>query len=453
MKRFFCFYMLLVILILGSTLVYATAPILTAPVRATPISGIIPLTENNLDVQKSTITLDLENANSLNILNSNIERQAKLTYFYEIYNPNQEQNIEFSLPFLSRFLYLPNAAVVKINGVEVENKLMFSNYFDFDHDYNLSDYLLNLDLEEYKNIMYTHYEFKSDMDGYLYKVTNPKTRGKDYLAQTKITFSNIDDDTFITNKYSSYAPNVNENFITLTHLSGSEESAYFFSSKDVEVQCITKEAIQGKNTVRITDELLESAKVTKSQITFSEFLNKYCIDDYNGAYKDVFIKNVYLNINEPKQERDFVYIKSAYEDTLNDYQLFSINFAAKFSEKTSTTIEISFDIPLFCDYINSYKNSKMAFAFVANPSNLFTGVENLYAYFITKEKLLNYDGAIMKLEDGYRLSVNDPNKIIGMELFNSDFKKRGCFFLSAIEVIGIGLIVGGLIYIRRKRFI
>ncbi|HHU80647.1 MAG TPA: hypothetical protein GXZ35_04870, partial [Acholeplasmataceae bacterium] len=154
MKRFFRLFTLVLLLLLQITIVYAMPPIRKPPYERNPFRGMIPLSENNLEVKSREYQIDLLNADNL-VLDYNLERQAQVTLSYEIFNSGDLEQIDFCLPLFSKYNYLTNNFRVKVNDQEIPSRLAFSRWESTD----------DLTADQYKQMALSEYYFQNDVDG------------------------------------------------------------------------------------------------------------------------------------------------------------------------------------------------------------------------------------------------------------------------------------------------
>ncbi len=130
------------------------SPIRKPPYERNPFRGMIPLSENNLEVKSREYQIDLLNADNL-VLDYNLERQAQVTLSYEIFNSGDLEQIDFCLPLFSKYNYLTNNFRVKVNDQEIPSRLAFSRWESTD----------DLTADQYKQMALSEYYFQNDVDG------------------------------------------------------------------------------------------------------------------------------------------------------------------------------------------------------------------------------------------------------------------------------------------------
>lgn len=461
MKRAFMFsIMMLLLIFINATIVAATEPSPRPVAYTTTISSIIPLNENNLELTSKKININFLESDIIPVY-KNIERQAKVTMTYEFYNPGDSFNVNFTLPFISKFLYFPNEFKIKLNDNSIDSKLFFSNYFYMYNHFrlyyennNFSDYLNEFQKEKYDEIMIKNYQFKNDVDGYLYTLVNPKTKSEKFKANTEITFYNVPSNTkFIDHNFNLFEEN--SNITTIGRLYSSEQVEYFFVTEDLETECISSEMEVSGNGSIGHGIILEPAKIYIEPIKLSDYIKRFYIADYDLAYASEFENYFHKKIDENFNRYSSIDLGLIYNATISEYQYFGLEFNIDFPAMSKTIIEISYDIPIICKFNNYDSDSQMVLEFVENPGELWNDLPQTEVMIITDEKIVESSIAYEHNQNIYKLILNSGKDIERITLTNSLYvtteSSNGCRFLSISDIMYFGLIFITLYFFRRNK--
>lgn len=452
MKKLLIFFLVMMFTIINNTtLLYATPPLPSSAAEETTFTGIIPLTENNLEIISHKYLIDFDSTNLAT--KKNIERQAKVTMTYEIFNNDDSQKINFTLPILSNFLYFLNEFKVKVNNNLIESTLSFSECLNKDYCYNyywgsISEQFINFDLESYHDFAIRNYQFENDFDGYLYTLVNPETRTKDYNTQTQIIFHDVPSDNIFVDK-----PGV--------RMYSSNEVAYFFATSDLEAECISTEWKSSRGISQSTGNPIKQAKLDKEPYKLKDYIKRFYLNNdnlaYGSAFESLFYQNVDKIINHDAVNND-IFLKSIMERAYNDYLIFGLEFSIDFEARAKTQIEISYEIPIFCQYGYRYNVSHMVLDFVSNPGKLWNN-SPLTEILIKTDELIN-ESSLAYVREGneYKLQLKNDSVIESVTLSNSLYERSnpfGCFscmsFWSIKYYLSIGLIMMAFFLIRRNQ--
>lgn len=456
MKKIFLFLTLSFFLIITSAaIIQATSPLPTPAASRTSFSGIIPLVDNSLEVISFKYEVDFLNSDL--VVQKNIERSAQVKLHYEINNPDDVQNVKFVLPFLSRFPYIQNEISVKVNNNQIDTNLDFG-FFNVEYlGDTITNYFEDFNKDEYLNSPAKNYEFENDIDGFLYTLTNPKTKSDKYKAGTDIVFYDVPSDAIFIDGNTVSLTKSNSRVVSGSKIYDSEEIAYFFVSKDIETDCITTEWEDQGNVFSSNGELIEPATITKEPIKLSDYIKRFYLEKYDYPYKDAYEKCIY-NITDNRLTDEYtmnwigLYFDIQYYME-NTYHLFGIEFDAKFAANSKTTLEITYEIPVFCKYANRYKESEMILDFISNPGKLWQVDSETEVKVITDERLK--EATIEYQKEGYEYSFSIKDRTEFVVFTNSKYRgcgsKGGCSSLIFGNTIYFGLILITIIFVRRKR--
>ena len=446
-------FLLTLLIMINIPFLYATPPMPISYAEETIFSGIIP-SESTLILKNNQISIDLLGENELEVFDR-VERSAIISLNYEIQNPSEAKQVRFVLPFISTLKYLPRPIDLKVNNQPLENKLLFSGDDMFlSAYYNYREYLLNLNMETFNEVMNRDYSFQNDIDGYLYTIKNPKTRGIDYSPNTKLIYKNVPNGTVFVDAQSSYNGDNYHNFQTTGHLYESEEVDYFFASKDFDVEAITTEFKKSKDAYVGYGVLLEPALITKEPIKLSEYLQmKDFYQKYNGPYLLEYYSLLFKEFDkaiESNQPIQFLYSSSLSYLFINNFQQFALEFDLSFEANETKTIDITFLSPIFC-----YKKD-FSIEYIPTPINHWQDVEKITMIVISDEELISSSLTYDKVEHSYSVSITEiPNEPLTITLNNRFYQLYGCGcrnFFSKIHLFYLTLMTILLILFRRNKF-
>lgn len=391
------FYIISNISLIGLN-VSATKPTPTAVVDKTTIPLIIPLAEHDLELKQSEIKIDLTTRNILNV-NKKYEQQALITMTYNIYNPTTQKQIDFVLPFISKFNYLPYSLEIEVNNiVNSQTLLVYDDYFFKSNYISYTDYIENFNYSNYKQ-----YELKNDYDGYLYTITNLETKGTDYYAETSFTFSNYSDNAFFVDTH----PNSNAKIYK------SKEVDYFFITEDVNIKSRSLE--YKKDGYNYTSEgiVLEKPTIKRSPIKLSQYFEFIQFGkQHNGAYHNEYKSSFYKELDQLKDSNYIVnYISTSTINykVLDKYQDFSYKFNIDFQANETSIVQISYLTPLYC------KTRNFEIEVITNPHKKWNSSENIDVVVISDDKLDESSKPYVKKNNIYEF------KDIGKDLFTIKF--------------------------------
>ncbi|MGI6759506.1 MAG: hypothetical protein ACOX40_06975 [Bacilli bacterium] len=444
MKRFFRLFTLVLLLLLQITIVYAMPPIRKPPYERNPFRGMIPLSENNLEVKSREYQIDLLNADNL-VLDYNLERQAQVTLSYEIFNSGDLEQIDFCLPLFSKYNYLTNNFRVKVNDQEIPSRLAFSRWESTD----------DLTADQYKQMALSEYYFQNDVDGYLYTMVAPKARTNRYSYRSELTFYDIPENTIIIDM-PGYGCRLLDRTLELFDQGPryeGEEVDYFFVSEDLEVKLDYKEFYRENYSYAETGEIYTNQPITKEPMRLTDYLKRFHLDHITFYKDDVEVLlqkhlDEYLGL---KFNFDLNHVSR--REMLTTYQTMALVFKVDFEPGTTTKVEVTYDVPISVLTFPKDRNTYLEFEFVNQYDSLWGNVSNAEVTIITDEKMsnstLNYNE-----ENNKYLFVLDTNKNIEVVTFiNSEYRFSSCFLLSRslpIWYYGLFVMIPLILYRRKK---
>lgn len=405
MKRLFLSFLLLLLTLSLFPISYATPPLPISPACSPSLKGIIPLGENNLEVTHRKYELNLD---SNTIKDTYLEGQAQVRETYEIYNPGDYQQIDFGLPFLSKYQYIPYEFSVKVNGEPIDTKLKFA----------WGEYYYDMYIENYQTT-FSDYPFQNNLNGYLYQLVIPKLTSNNSLAKIDYIFYNVPINTIFLDAPQMTFERVreNDNIYKYRVEYHSEEVVSFFISEDLQVDTTANEYYDGKHLGQ-----LEAITITKEPISLKDYIRRFHVDGKVSIYPDTYERLFYLYFDETLKYNyslDWYFV-----DLAESYHLFSLEFSTLFLPKSKNTIEITYDIPIGVKL--SRNSSKMTLNFVNEYNNRWGSISDTEIIITSTEPLLESNLDYEQIKNVYQILLDKDIHIRYVTFNNSKHKLVGC---------------------------
>ena len=420
-------FTILIIISLLSQATFATQDTPTAVADKTVFTSIIPSENHDLEMEKQEITIDFLNENKLDI-SDQVEKTAKVTMKYEI-SSDSTSTTTFNLPFISRFLYLPNQYEIKVDDKVITSELLYGEL----NKGNPNDDIINFNIDNFQN----DYQFINDLDGYLYTIRNPETKSEKYYADTSITIDNASNEIKLIDFHSYHKEN--GKIISYGKIYKSKEIDYFFSNEDVKMSVISEEAEEVKYGYSSSGVLIAPATIEKRPMKLSEYYQFINFDkeyktSYVNTYRSLFYKTFDGNLNFDSSY-NMVDTRMVNMYVVRDYRPFACQFSVDFQANATKIIEISYLAPI---YLN---RRDFTLEYLPNPQKVWnqdikTDISIIYDYKII-DSSLNYE----KTKNLYSFS-NDTDEIVSLKFdyrpvrvnFFKEFQDPKIMFISILLV-------------------
>ena len=399
MKRIIKFISIIIsiyIIFISTLLVEATAPIRASFVEETIIAGIIPIYDEQVTVNQVIFDLDFYGLHGINI-DKSIEKSANLKMTYDLTYSGSNASVRFSLPVLNKLEYLDHGVQILADGVEIKPILNISPQYNYFYD-SFTRMVEQNFITQYREKMLSNYELIHDVVGYQYTVKAPKTKGENFLVETRLNFKNVPVDTVFMNINIS-----NEDGNNLSSYAGTlkgEEEIVFFSSSNLLIEPESIE-VESYNGLYISyDVRLENPEITKIPMKLSEYLDIHTFEDRNflDQQKMFFYYIIDKLCNESKNYHAFN-SRKILNDINHKYYEMSLEFDIDFY-KPQMQVEILLPIPVHC-----YKQD-MTLVVVANPASKIHEFGDLFVNIQIDEKLISSTESHVQESSNYKWSID-----------------------------------------------
>jgi hypothetical protein len=307
------------------------------------------------------------------------------------------------------------------------------------------------------------YQNEKDLNGYLYTVVNPETRGSNFYAGTKLFFHDVPEDILFVDCNPGFNNEINDQRETAEMHYASGETVYFFVDRDLIVTSISNE-FERKDGVGCIGYIgngvvLEPAKITKSPIKLIDYINLYKNDDlygsYDGPYKQELRSYFYTRFDEAMTFPYNANLEAEMRLARETFQLMAVEFEASLEAQTNTVIELSFLSPVFFDYGDHYRKINVM-EFEPNPADRWKQIEDIEFTVLTGDKIFETALPFVEVDNGYRLKlIEEPSQAISISIDNSsDGSNRfgcGCASVTVYNVMWAMAVLMISALILRKR--